>query len=97
MHRSGATIDGVSLVQGRASGRALVLEEPLSFWGGVDANTGTRQLVVPSTRSHLAKYITSRRDEKLDSVRYAPPIQQRDQLFEFLEREVRRPYAYRGE
>ena len=41
MHRSGATIDGVSLAHGRATGRSLVLEEPLSFSGGVDANTGT--------------------------------------------------------
>jgi len=26
---------------GRAAGRTLVLDEPLSFWGGVDAATGT--------------------------------------------------------
>jgi predicted aconitase with swiveling domain len=31
----------VALVYGRASGRSLVLAEPLSFWGGVDATTGT--------------------------------------------------------
>lgn len=41
MHRSGATINGVSLAHGRATGRSLVLEEALSFWGGVDAKTGT--------------------------------------------------------
>jgi predicted aconitase with swiveling domain len=29
-----------TLVPGRAAGRALVLEEPLSFWGGLDPPTG---------------------------------------------------------
>jgi hypothetical protein len=29
-----------TLVPGKASGPALVLEEPLSFWGGVDPATG---------------------------------------------------------
>jgi predicted aconitase with swiveling domain len=29
------------LVAGTARGEAVVLEEPLSFWGGVDAETGT--------------------------------------------------------
>jgi predicted aconitase with swiveling domain len=33
-------IDGVALMPGRASGATLVLDEPLSFWGGVDATTG---------------------------------------------------------
>jgi predicted aconitase with swiveling domain len=28
------------LVEGSATGRALVLEEPLSFWGGLDPSTG---------------------------------------------------------
>jgi uncharacterized protein len=32
--------DAVALVAGRADGEALVLEEPLSFWGGVDPHTG---------------------------------------------------------
>src|SRR5881397_1492591 len=41
MRRSGVAIDGVALVYGRATGRALVLDEPLSFWGGLDAGTGT--------------------------------------------------------
>jgi predicted aconitase with swiveling domain len=41
MRHSGATIDGLALVAGRATGRPLVLDEPLSFWGGVDAVTGT--------------------------------------------------------
>lgn len=29
------------LIDGRASGRLMVLSEPLSFWGGVDPKTGT--------------------------------------------------------
>lgn len=32
--------DGRTLVAGSADGPALVLQEPLSFWGGVDAATG---------------------------------------------------------
>jgi len=32
--------EGRTLVAGRASGHALVLAEPLSFWGGVDPATG---------------------------------------------------------
>jgi predicted aconitase with swiveling domain len=31
---------GRALVAGRASGPALVLDEPLSFWGGLDPATG---------------------------------------------------------
>jgi predicted aconitase with swiveling domain len=31
---------GRTLVAGEATGRALVLSEPLSFWGGVDPTTG---------------------------------------------------------
>ena len=31
---------GIALVAGRASGPILALAEPLSFWGGVDAETG---------------------------------------------------------
>lgn len=34
-------MDGRILVDGRAEGRALVLDEPLSFWGGLDPETGT--------------------------------------------------------
>lgn len=33
--------DAVTLVPGAASGRVLRLEEPLSFWGGLDPATGT--------------------------------------------------------
>lgn len=34
------TIPAVTLVPGLAEGRAFVLQEPLSFWGGLDATTG---------------------------------------------------------
>jgi len=33
-------MEGRVLVEGSATGRALVLKEPLSFWGGVDPATG---------------------------------------------------------
>jgi uncharacterized protein len=32
--------EGRTLVAGRATGTAVVLEEPLSFWGGLDPATG---------------------------------------------------------
>lgn len=32
--------EGRTLVAGRASGLSLVLDAPLSFWGGLDAETG---------------------------------------------------------
>ena len=35
------TFDAVTLVPGAASGRILRLDEPLSFWGGLDLATGT--------------------------------------------------------
>lgn len=37
---SGAAIAARVLNPGRARGEALVLDEPLSFWGGFDASTG---------------------------------------------------------
>ena len=58
-------MNGGWLVEARASGPALVLEEPLSFWGGLDPATGKiveanhpqrgvfvngRMLVMPSGR-----------------------------------------------
>lgn len=33
-------MNGRWLVEGRATGPALVLDEPLSFWGGLDPSTG---------------------------------------------------------
>ncbi len=38
-----------ALVDGSATGFAIVLDEPLSFWGGMDPGTG-RVLVMPSGR-----------------------------------------------
>jgi len=38
---SGRRFTGEVLVPGAASGPALVLAEPLSFWGGFDPRTGT--------------------------------------------------------
>lgn len=35
------TADGRALIDGVAAGTALVLDEPLSFWGGLDQHTGT--------------------------------------------------------
>lgn len=38
---SGAmSVTGTPLVSGQATGQPLVLSEPLSFWGGVEATTG---------------------------------------------------------
>ena len=37
---AGTAIAAVTLVPGRAEGVAFVLDEPLSFWGGLDAATG---------------------------------------------------------
>ena len=34
------TFEGEALTLGQASGKTLVLDEPISFWGGVDENTG---------------------------------------------------------
>jgi predicted aconitase with swiveling domain len=35
------TLHGQPIIQGQASGQALVSSEPLSFWGGYDYHTGT--------------------------------------------------------
>ncbi len=35
------TLHGQAIIQGQASGQALVSSEPLSFWGGYDYQTGT--------------------------------------------------------
>ena len=34
------TLTGEALTPGQARGMTLVLDEPISFWGGVDENTG---------------------------------------------------------
>ncbi len=36
-----AELAGEALVDGAAAGRSFKLSEPLSFWGGLDADTGT--------------------------------------------------------
>ena len=38
--RDRIAVEGVALTAGRATAPVLVLEEPLSFWGGVDATSG---------------------------------------------------------
>jgi len=38
---SARAFDAVTLVHGAASGPVLRLDEPLSFWGGLDSATGT--------------------------------------------------------
>jgi uncharacterized protein len=38
---SARAFDAVTLVRGAASGPTLKLDEPLSFWGGLDSATGT--------------------------------------------------------
>ena len=40
MSLSGHAFKGRCLVEGEGSGDALVLSEPLSFWGGLDPQTG---------------------------------------------------------
>lgn len=40
MPSSGVVFEARALVGGRAEGRAVILDEPLSFWGGLDAATG---------------------------------------------------------
>jgi hypothetical protein len=40
MSLSGLEFEGRCLVEGSASGEALVLSEPLSFWGGLDSASG---------------------------------------------------------
>lgn len=37
---SGRTFEGRALAEGRANGTALVLDAPLSFWGGLDPASG---------------------------------------------------------
>lgn len=40
MTTSGELVPDLVLSRGRASGEVLVLDEPLSFWGGVDPTSG---------------------------------------------------------
>lgn len=45
------------LVRGRATGTALVLDEPLSFWGGLDPATGE---VVEANHPQRGEIVTGR-------------------------------------
>ncbi|MGI9524390.1 MAG: aconitase X swivel domain-containing protein [Hyphomicrobiaceae bacterium] len=47
----------VALMEGRATGRALVLSEPLSFWGGIDCETGD---IVDATHAERGKNVAGR-------------------------------------
>ena len=40
MTRCGPAYSGRALASGLAEGEALLLDEPLSFWGGIDSETG---------------------------------------------------------
>ena len=48
---------GRSLAPGRAEGRALVLREPLSLWGGVDPATG---IVIDARHPQRGESVTGR-------------------------------------
>ena len=45
------------LVGGQAEGKALFLSEPLSFWGGLDPQTGD---IIDQRHPALGKYVTGR-------------------------------------
>jgi uncharacterized protein len=50
-------MDGRSLVEGAVDGTALVLAEPLSFWGGLDPVTGE---IVEANHPQRGAVVTSR-------------------------------------
>jgi predicted aconitase with swiveling domain len=50
-------MDGRTLAPGRASGPALVLGEPLSFWGGLDPVTGE---IVEANHPQRGEIVTGR-------------------------------------
>jgi predicted aconitase with swiveling domain len=50
-------IEGKTLVDGYAEGKALVLSEPLSFWGGVNAETGQ---IIDHSHPALGQSVTGR-------------------------------------
>ena len=50
-------MDGRALAPGRASGPALVLKEPLSFWGGLEPMTGE---IVEATHPQRGETVTGR-------------------------------------
>jgi predicted aconitase with swiveling domain len=50
-------IEGRVLVEGSAAGHTLVLDEPLSFWGGLDPATGE---IVETSHPQRGKVVTGR-------------------------------------
>jgi uncharacterized protein len=50
-------MEGELLVEGSARGRALVLDEPLSFWGGLDPVTGR---IVEANHPQRGQVVTGR-------------------------------------
>jgi predicted aconitase with swiveling domain len=50
-------MEGRLLVEGNARGRALVLDEPLSFWGGLDPATGE---IVEASHPQRGAVVTGR-------------------------------------
>lgn len=50
-------MDGRSLVEGSVEGTALVLAEPLSFWGGLDPVTGE---IVEASHPQRGEVVTGR-------------------------------------
>jgi uncharacterized protein len=48
---------GRALLSGQASGTALVLDEPLSFWGGLDPETG---LIIEDRHSQRGQSVAGR-------------------------------------
>ena len=55
-------MDGRSLVEGPVDGTALILAEPLSFWGGLDPVTGEERWKMDPKidRKRNAAEVTSR-------------------------------------
>jgi predicted aconitase with swiveling domain len=50
-------MEGRRLLEGSATGQALVLEEPLSFWGGLDPSTGR---IVEANHPQRGESVTGR-------------------------------------
>jgi predicted aconitase with swiveling domain len=50
-------MQGRVLVEGSATGQALVLDEPLSFWGGLDPSTGR---IVEANHPQRGESVTGR-------------------------------------
>jgi hypothetical protein len=50
-------MEATTLVEGSASGAALVLEEPLSFWGGLDPASGA---IIEASHPQRGEVVTGR-------------------------------------